>query len=69
MKNVLWVVLGALLGFAAAKLLGRPDRDDQPVGSLDQRAREFGRTVAEAYRARESELRSAIGGAPAGTPQ
>jgi len=63
MKNVLWLLLGAAVGFFAAKRLGRPAGSGDLLGSLDERAREFGRTVAEAYRARESELRAAIGGA------
>lgn len=64
MKNVLWLLLGAAVGFVAATRLRR-SAGGELLGSLDERAREFGRTVAEAYRARESELRAAIGGADA----
>ncbi|HEY8588071.1 MAG TPA: hypothetical protein VIL55_00835 [Naasia sp.] len=63
MKNVLWLLLGAAVGFFAAQRLARPAQPGTVLGSLDERAREFGRTVAEAYRARENELRAAIGGA------
>ena len=61
MKNALWLVLGVALGFAVAQRVRRSTPGQETLGGLDARAREFGKTVADAYRARQAELRAAIG--------
>ncbi|MCU1571874.1 MAG: hypothetical protein JWR33_2615 [Naasia sp.] len=60
MKNVLLLVVGVVLGFAVAHGANRTRPGAALFSDLDGRAREFGRVVAESYRAREAELRSAI---------
>jgi hypothetical protein len=61
MKKALWLVLGVALGFVVAQRFGRTAQGQETLGALDARAREFGKTVADAYRARQAELRAAIG--------
>jgi hypothetical protein len=61
MKNALWLVLGVALGFLLAQRVGRSAPAPESLGGLEARAREFGKTVADAYRARQAELRAAIG--------
>lgn len=60
MKNALWLVIGVAVGVVAAQRLGKTAQGQELLGTLDARAREFGKTVADSYRAREAELRAAI---------
>lgn len=62
MKNVLWLLVGAVAGVAIARLLGSRSSADGPTGPLGDRARAFGSAVADSYRARQAELRDAIAG-------
>lgn len=57
MKNLLWLVFGVVAGVIAVRVLDARGSGPMPAG-----VREFGRTVADSYRAREAELRSAIRG-------
>jgi hypothetical protein len=61
MKKALWFVLGVALGFVVAQRVAGTGPGQERLGTLDARAREFGKTVADAYRARQAELREAIG--------
>jgi hypothetical protein len=61
MNKALWLVLGVALGFALGQRVRRTAAGPETLGSLDARAREFGKTVADAYKARQAELRAAIG--------
>ncbi|WP_210505697.1 hypothetical protein [Naasia sp. SYSU D00057] len=61
MKKALWLVLGVALGYLLAQGVRRSSSGQESLGGLEARAREFGKTVADAYRARQAELRAAIG--------
>ncbi len=61
MKKALWLLVGVTLGFLAAQRFGKSTQGQELLGSLEARAREFGKTVADSYRARQAELRAAIG--------
>ncbi len=61
MKKALWLLVGVTVGFAAAQRFGKTAQGQELLGSLEARAREFGKTVADSYRARQAELRAAIG--------
>lgn len=60
MKNVLLLAIGVVLGFAVAHGVNRTPSGSRFFADIDGRSREFGRVVAESYRAREAELRAAI---------
>ncbi|BDZ46951.1 hypothetical protein [Naasia aerilata] len=60
MKNAVWLVIGVVVGLAVARRLGRTSQSSELGGTLDARAREFGKTVADSYRARQAELRAAL---------
>ena len=63
MKKALWLLVGVAIGVVAAQRLGKSSQSQsqEGLGSLEARAREFGKTVADSYRARQAELRAAIG--------
>jgi hypothetical protein len=60
MKNALWLVIGVAIGLLAGQRLAKGTQNQELLGTLDARAREFGKTVADSYKAREAELRAAI---------
>lgn len=60
MKNVLWLIIGGAVGVGLAYGASRTRRGKDFLASLDDRASEFGKAVADSYREREAELRAAI---------
>jgi uncharacterized membrane-anchored protein YhcB (DUF1043 family) len=60
MKNAVWLLIGVVVGVVAARRLSRTAPGQRLAGTLDARAREFGKTVADSYRARQAELRDVI---------
>ncbi|BDI22799.1 hypothetical protein [Herbiconiux sp. L3-i23] len=61
MKKLLWLVLGAAVGYVVAKRFAETPRGKELVASIDARAKEFGDAVAASYHERQAELRAAIG--------
>ncbi|GAB3617456.1 hypothetical protein GCM10027416_20130 [Okibacterium endophyticum] len=60
MKNVLWLVAGIAAGFVVAHEVNKTAKGQRFFADLDGRLREFNESVADAYRAREAELRENI---------
>ncbi len=57
MKNVLWLLAGAVVGFAVAHQVNKTEQGRKFFSELDQKAHDFGAAVAEGYYAREAQLR------------
>jgi hypothetical protein len=62
MKNVLWLLVGAVAGVAVARVLGARSNTGGSPAPLRDRARAFSSAAADSYRARQAELRDAIAG-------
>lgn len=60
MKNVVWLVIGAAVGFVAAHQVGKTPQGRQFFDEVDEKAREFGSAVVDGYKQREAELRAAV---------
>lgn len=60
MKKVLWLIVGVGVGFIAAHQVNKTPEGRRFFEDVDNKAREFGSAVIDGYKARESELRSAV---------
>jgi hypothetical protein len=60
-KKILWLVVGAGLGFVAAQQLAKSPQGRQFFDDVNGKAREFGSAVLDGYKQREAELRAAVG--------
>ena len=60
MGKVLLLVLGVAAGFVIAHQVSKTERGKQFFDDVDARAKDFGDTLIDTYRAREADLRSAI---------
>jgi len=60
LKALGWVTLGTAIGFVVAHQVSRTERGQQFFAEVDKRAKEFGNSVVEGYKAREAELRAAV---------
>lgn len=70
MKNILWLIVGAGLGFIAAHQINKTPEGRQFFDDVENRAHEFSSAVVDAYKEREAELRAALAdddGSPAGS--
>jgi len=54
------VTLGVAVGFVVAHQVSRTEQGKRFFDEVDARAREFGQSVVEGYKAREAELRAAV---------
>jgi hypothetical protein len=61
-NKLIWLGVGAVLGYGIASLRGRRGSAGGVFEDIDGKLREFGRTVRDSYHARQDELREAIGG-------
>ena len=59
MKKLFYLVVGVVLGFAAAHVVSRNPSGAKFFDNLDSKAHEFGAAVMDGYRGREAELRAA----------
>ncbi|MER3390088.1 MAG: hypothetical protein RJQ01_08655 [Microcella sp.] len=60
MKNIVWLIVGAAVGFIAAHQVAKTPQGKQFFDDVDEKAREFGTAVVEGYKQREAELRAAV---------
>ncbi|MBR21305.1 MAG: hypothetical protein RIA38_03535 [Microcella pacifica] len=60
MKNIVWLIVGAAVGFVAAHQVSKTPQGKQFFDDVDEKAREFGSAVVEGYKQREAELRAAV---------
>jgi hypothetical protein len=60
MKGFLLLVIGAAAGFLVAHQVAKTPQGKQFFDSVDAKAKEFGDAVVDGYKARESELKSAV---------
>ncbi|UCR89577.1 hypothetical protein [Mycetocola spongiae] len=56
MKNLFFLIVGIAGGFIVAHEINKTTRGKRFFAELDGRMREFGDTVADAYKEREAEL-------------
>jgi hypothetical protein len=61
LTKLLWLIVGVGLGFVAAHQINRTPEGKRFFEDVDSRAHEFSSAVVDGYRAREAELRTAIG--------
>jgi hypothetical protein len=59
MKKLLYLVVGVVLGFAAAHVVSRNPSGKAFFDNVDTKVREFGVAIVDGYRGREAELRAA----------
>ena len=60
MSRMLWLIGGVAVGFIAAHQLSKTEQGKEFFETVDTKAREFGTTVAETYKAQEATLKAAI---------
>ncbi|BDZ63088.1 hypothetical protein [Agromyces mangrovi Wang et al. 2018] len=60
MKSILWFTVGVAAGFVAAHQVNKTQQGQEFFATVDARAKEFGKAVADGYHARESELRAMV---------
>jgi hypothetical protein len=60
MKNLLWLILGAGIGFVAAHQINKTPEGRRFFEDVDSVAREFTGAVIDGYKSREAELRAAV---------
>lgn len=60
MKNLLWLIVGAGIGFVAAHQINKTPEGHKFFEDVDSVAREFTGAVVDGYRSREAELRAAV---------
>ncbi len=60
MKNLLWLIVGAGIGFIAAHQINRTPEGRKFFEDVDSRAHEFSSAVVDGYKTREAELRAAV---------
>ena len=65
MKGFLLLLVGVAAGFVVAHQVSKTPQGKEFFDSIDAKAREFGDAVVDGYKARESELRSAVADAQA----
>ena len=58
MRNVIWLAVGVILGFAAAHFAARTPAGSAFFGAIDGRARSTVSAFVAGYRGREAELRA-----------
>jgi hypothetical protein len=56
MKNLVWLIVGIGVGALLASRAARTDRGSAALAGVNGGVAEFVQTVAESYRARQSEL-------------
>ncbi len=59
-KALGWITLGVAAGFVVAHQVSRTEQGKKFFDDVDAKAREFGASVVEGYKAREAELREAV---------
>jgi len=65
MKALLLLIVGVAAGFVVAHQVSKTPQGKQFFDNVDAKAREFGDAVVDGYKARESELRTAVSDAQA----
>jgi hypothetical protein len=60
MKSAAWLVVGIVGGFVVAHQINRSQRGGAFFADLDEKLREFGDSIADAYKEREAELRESL---------
>ncbi|RUR00729.1 hypothetical protein [Labedella endophytica] len=60
MKSLAYLVLGMLGGFVVAHQINRSRRGAAFFADIDEKMREFGDSIADAYKEREAELRESL---------
>ncbi|WBU38671.1 hypothetical protein [Homoserinibacter sp. YIM 151385] len=60
MSRALWLIAGVVVGFVAAHQVSRSPEGRAFLDEVDHKAREFGESVVDGYKAREAELRAAV---------
>ncbi|RWZ51700.1 hypothetical protein ELQ90_06275 [Labedella phragmitis] len=60
MKSVFWLIVGIVGGFAVAHQINNTQRGGAFFADLDDKLREFGDSIADAYKEREAELRASL---------
>ena len=60
MNKLLWLIVGAGLGFVAAHQINKTPEGKKFFEDVDSRAHEFSAAVVDGYKAREAELRAAV---------
>jgi hypothetical protein len=65
MKGLLLLIVGVAAGFVVAHQVAKTPQGKQFFENVDAKAKEFGDAVVDGYKARESELRSAVSDAQA----
>ena len=63
MKNIVWLIVGAAVGFVAAHQVSKTPQGKEFFADVDAKAKDFGSAVVEGYKAREAELREAVANA------
>jgi hypothetical protein len=63
MSKILLLILGIGAGFVIAHQVSKTERGKQFFDDVDSRTKEFSAALIDGYRAREAELRSALGDA------
>jgi hypothetical protein len=59
MKKLFYLLVGVVLGFAAAHVVSRNPSGKKFFDNVDGKIREFGAAIVDGYRGREAELRGA----------
>jgi hypothetical protein len=59
MKKLFYLLVGVVLGFAAAHVVSRNPSGKKFFDNVDGKIREFGAAIVDGYRGREAELRAA----------
>jgi hypothetical protein len=61
MKGILLLAVGVAAGFVAAHQIAKTPEGAKFFADVDAKARDFGGSVVDGYKAREAELRNAAG--------
>jgi len=59
-KALGWITVGTAIGFVVAHQVSRTEQGARFFAEVDKKAKEFGSSVVEGYKAREAELRAAV---------
>lgn len=60
MKSIAYLILGIIGGFVVAHQVNRSQRGNAFFADIDEKMREFGDSIADAYKEREAELRTSL---------
>jgi hypothetical protein len=60
MKKLLWLLLGVAGGFVLAHVIDKDPRGHEVLADIDARVSEFTDRIADAYRAQEARLATAV---------